>query len=547
MSCEGNRLKFFEQAQAVLKLDAAELEKIYQAGKAACVMPSEAELERMTEKTRLLFQDMRAVGLQPPTHSADGLPKIASRAGYAAVFDHLRRSAAASVVNIQEYGLDEKELDAWPLPIGLRHLLDEEYKNSAGVRYHRYVEKKSGSEPHIWFGVPLGFTIGSLDIFEPINEKAKPTNKQIRDFINTVDTDGFLPDGYTAEGFDRDGFDAFGYSIYGLTREEMKDPKKIREAAASTHRLYYLRRGRVSSKGYEADVEGYDSDGFRPYGPDEEQDCDRFGFNRLGFRGGRSWTGYDENGLDAQGKPAPQRKGYDAWGYERKTGLTAPDAQGRRFNLIGWVYDAAADECYDPQNPARRMKHSGSFGYSTKYKKVVLKRSYVPTPQEMEERVRNPSIRWNEYRSGGGQLLPYACLEWNARAAAYKLNRPDIRYLRSRQYLNDHPGAEFLGVPLRCPKCGQFTGAAPHLCPQYGGRKVLALKDGMVIGFERGAWKPVDYYAQNRRTYKYGHKNVGFSDVYDDLLDVLKRKNGNLCAPIVRTYKRENTRFMVLA
>jgi len=287
--------------------------------------------------------------------------------------------------------------------------------------------------------------------------------------------------------------------------------------------LYARRQGRVYSKDYRVDIEGYaPEDGFRPTFEDANLDCDRFGFNRLGFKGGRSWTGYDEQGLDAQGKPAPQSKGYDAWGYERKSGLTAPDAQGRRYNLIGWVHDPATDECYDPQQPSRRMKHSGSFAYSAKQKKVILKRSYIPTENEMKMRLRDPSIRWKEFRAGGGPLLPYACLSGYDQEALYKFNRPEVRYLRSEERLRDNPNAELLGVPLRCPKCGQFTGAAPHLCPHYGNRRVLVMSNGLVIAFERGVFRPDA--AEYARSDKFGNYRREMGDVYEEIMENLERR-----------------------
>lgn len=515
MSCEGNRLKFFEQAQAALGLDAQALERVYQAGKAKGLSPEEED--RATQKTRWLFADMQTAGLKPPTHSADGLPKMAARAGYAAIFDYLRQNAPVKPMSPSEIGI-EAVGSVWPLEIRPHTLLDHLGRNGEGFLFHRFCHNEGAKTgKHVWFGAKNDESeiLGERPLW--ISNEELPKMKA---FAQNADADGLLADGYAPEGFDRDGFDALGYSIYGLRREEMSDAQRIQNEAARTISLFVRRSGRSNSKEYKVDIEGYSpQDGFRPTFEDEILDCDRFGFNRLGFKGGRSWTGYDEKGLDAQGKPAPQVKGYDAWGYERKSGLTAPDAQGRRYNLIGWAYDPSTGECYDPQNPSRRMTHDGSFAYSPKWKKVILKRSYIPTKDEMQTRLRNPSIRWNEFRAGGGPLLPYSCRnDYGDEAALYQFNRPEMRYLRSEERLRNNPQAEFLGVPLRCPKCGQFTGAAPHLCPHFGNRRVLAMNNGTVIAFERGAYRPDAANPDYARSGEFGKYRKTMGDVYDDLM-----------------------------
>ena len=103
MSCDGNRHKFWKHLTggknpftALLggSAEAAQqtMERLYQRGK--------AEAERLTRNgklrdvdkavattlTKRLFNRMRAVGIKPPTHSKDGLPKMSSRFGYAAVY-----------------------------------------------------------------------------------------------------------------------------------------------------------------------------------------------------------------------------------------------------------------------------------------------------------------------------------------------------------------------------------------------------------------------------------------------------------------------------
>ncbi|MCX7756123.1 MAG: hypothetical protein N2117_12910 [Anaerolineales bacterium] len=486
MSCEGNRLKFFERVQNALGLDAKTLEKIYQTGKAAGVAAGEEQ--KADEKTRLLFDDMREVGIQPPTHSPDGLPKADSRAGYAAVFDYLRASAMArSIENIEDI-VD----DAWPLDDVNREGLNNDGVNRAGFRSHRKI--KAGTTDlgnayyeSVWTGGIWG-GIGSSNHVRNTLDFIILEMPFFQKFFSQADADGYMPDGYHLNGFDRNGWDESGRNIYGLSRDELLIPQQIDNAARAVVYYHVLRPNRVNSTRISLDIEGFSpEDGFRPHNGEEAFDHDRFGFDRRGFRGGRSWTGYDENGLDASGKPAPERKGYDAWGYERKTGLTAPDAQGVRYNLIGWVYDPASGDCYNPQNPSQRMKHEGSWGYSTKYKKVVLKRSYIPTEREIKARLRNPAIHLEEQRAGGYTLCVYGALNWHEAEALATRNSVVGRYLRSEERSNVVPDAHYLGIRLRCPYCGQFTGAKPHHCPNFG-EKVIVTYDRNVIALRKGTY-----------------------------------------------------------
>lgn len=98
MSCDHNRHKYFEQlsqqenVRQALGLDEADLcvqalERLYQVGQSVGTFKSgteavESELAVETELTRKLFNRMRALGIKPPTHSADGLPRKGARWGY---------------------------------------------------------------------------------------------------------------------------------------------------------------------------------------------------------------------------------------------------------------------------------------------------------------------------------------------------------------------------------------------------------------------------------------------------------------------------------
>ncbi|NUM48017.1 MAG: class I SAM-dependent methyltransferase, partial [Anaerolineales bacterium] len=89
MSCEGHRAKYFDHLAGHLEGgNAHHLEKLYQA---ASNQPNGDMAELAELKTRLLFGDMQTLGIKPPTHAANGLPKKKSQHGYAAIYDHLKQ------------------------------------------------------------------------------------------------------------------------------------------------------------------------------------------------------------------------------------------------------------------------------------------------------------------------------------------------------------------------------------------------------------------------------------------------------------------------
>ncbi|RME48500.1 MAG: hypothetical protein D6796_06175, partial [Caldilineae bacterium] len=365
-----------------------------------------------------------------------------------------------------------------------------------------------------------------------------------QEFLKRKDAQGFLSDGYDEKGFDRDGFDMLGYSIYGLSRLETNNDAVVHDLAAQKSYVRVIRKGLKNPKPYDIDIEGFSpDDGFRPAAKDENDDVDRFGYNRLGFRQGRSWTGYDQNGLDTQGNPAPKRKGYDAWGYHRKEGLTAPDDKGRRYNLIGWVYNEKTGYCHDPADPTRRMKHEGSFKLRrvNGKMKVTLVRSYIPDENDLVKRIKNPHIRLEEYRQGGGPLYRYANLPTNRRAALMAFNHPVLRYLRSEERLKDNPDADFLGVRLRCPKCGQFTGARPHQCPHYG-EKVAVFSSGFVVAYRSGAYRPKQregYVPYSITNLDGTHRTVEYPDVVEEFVSRRRFLSWRECRadhPLITTF-----------
>ena len=100
MSCEGNRHRFFDQVGSP-SLSADSLERIYQANK----RPDDSKTKGLAAeaKTRALFARMQKMGIKPPTHAEDGLPRKSSQLGYAAVYDALQQA--------QDEEEEEKEED----------------------------------------------------------------------------------------------------------------------------------------------------------------------------------------------------------------------------------------------------------------------------------------------------------------------------------------------------------------------------------------------------------------------------------------------------
>ncbi len=527
MSCEGNRHKFLGHLATVFPaLDAAEMERIYQSARAAGVQSPDEE----TEKTRRLFADMQALGIKPPTHSPDGLPKPASRAGYAALYDYIIAHAQTKPYRFDEVHAALRTLpsqlssDVWnALPVNLNTYYDGVGTNAAGYYYHHFTHPDELPDG-VGYRQTDRQSVDDIVAYSGAGAAYRVQLDDIQDFFRNFqpDADGFYPDGYNGAGFDRDGFDSLGFSLYGIHRDDLANREKVKKWAGKRVVIRVARTGLKNPKEYDVDCEGFGDDGFAPTERNPFDDRDRFGYNRLGFRNGRSWTGYDENGLDENGNPAPRRKNFDVWGYSTKDGLTAPDAQGRRYNVIGWVYDPATGECFDPDDPRRRMKHNFKRKKVNGRFKVVLEKSWTPTEAQMVRRIRNPRLRMQEVAQGG-PLLRYMGLEQYHRRNLVRGNAPWWRYLRSETRTRRKPEASYFGIRLRCPKCGQFTGAKPHLCPATGNEKITALADGSIIAWRKGVSRPAGSGGESPSSVRYlrfDEKKQGlFPDVADRLIE----------------------------
>lgn len=95
MSCDGNRKKFTQACMApgtagATAFGGAEhaqvvMEAVFEQGRANATTSDPAQQVLAEAQTRALFAQMRRMGITPPTHSANGLPKKDAQFGYAAM------------------------------------------------------------------------------------------------------------------------------------------------------------------------------------------------------------------------------------------------------------------------------------------------------------------------------------------------------------------------------------------------------------------------------------------------------------------------------
>jgi hypothetical protein len=111
MSCDGNRAKFFGHAaqhkavqDAFGSQEDAEsgLEKIFNTARSkAMFITDRSSVAQAEARTRKLFDEMKAAGIKPPTHSPSGLPRRDAQFGYSAVqqtLETLRSGRAVPVL-----------------------------------------------------------------------------------------------------------------------------------------------------------------------------------------------------------------------------------------------------------------------------------------------------------------------------------------------------------------------------------------------------------------------------------------------------------------
>ncbi len=546
MSCDHNREKFFEIMAESGQVDAGELERTFQSNR--CVLATNGERLAAEAKTRLLFDAIQARGLKPPTHSPTGLPRQDAQAGYAAVYDLLRNQGLIGNGNVSErleqrqqlgiststtaipshlgpdgrdrygfdrwgynkYGFDQTGRDRQGYDVyGLdrrkynRHGFKENEYDAQGFNAAGYDEERHGRDGLTYDGYdpttgldPEGYSRDGYDkdgYDRDGYDRSGRDRNGLADPTFAPDAQGFYPDGLDAYGFGRDGYDKDGYDRYGFGRDGYN--------RSGFDRNGYDRNRRP----LRVDPDGYDGEGYRQ--DSTFRRVDRAGFDQHGFdANGFTPTGFNQSGNDANGQPRMtangrgklvpikynkkgiDEQGYDRWGFHKDTGLSAPDAQGRRINTYGWVYDEQTKECYDPKDPTRRTPHQFSTkdiyivtsrtakrSISRPFAKVCCEAYFPPTPPPPITPF--ASMSYSAYSNSTQPLrfpreLRNKCLTYDQIQ-----NRPSSAHERRP---NIHPAACKNGIRVRCPHCGQFTGGEAHICPNFGGKKVIAYHSGLV-------------------------------------------------------------------
>ncbi len=535
MSCEQSRAHFFKHMSTTGTVAAEDLEKLYQQNRRK--PGSEAERISAEAKTRLFFHAISASGLKPPTHAADGLPKAESQPGYAAVYDQLKQNGllgehtllekaapakkdtALFPANDPALGLDGRDAegyDRWGYDVNgfNRFEFDREGFDKNGYNRHRF--NRNGMDPYSQNAEGYG-----RDGFNAQNydrngfDKYGYSHQEPRLDVDGYDRNGFDKNGYDRDGYDihgrdrngdpdpnfmpdangiyPDGFDAHGYGIDGYDRDGYDRWGFGRDGynLIGYDRNGYDRSGQLASRA--VDAQGYNSGGRKQQM--NGRWIDRCGYDGWGYKDGRSFTGYDVDGKDANGAPRKvlndkgkwvnakydvsgfDEDGYDQWGFHRDTGLSAPDKKGRRYNTFGWIHDDASGDCYNPQDPTQRVKNEFLFNNPKKSKrKKVVSAPYVPPAPP-------PPI------------TPFATIEYQQYDAVnryYDFPREKMdQYLSYTERANMKPTIPWRrgslddkvkeGVRMRCPQCGQFTGGKAHACPSFNGQMVRSLRSGVVI------------------------------------------------------------------
>jgi len=544
MSCEGNRHKYF-QLIAAHSADPQALERLYQAGYNRPAGNSAAALQAEA-KTRLLFAEIHRNGFKPPTHSLSGIPKPEAQQGYAAVYDMLVRDGSIHPpVSQPQMNLAQASNPSQPAPRpSVREWAEvctPDGRDVDGFDRQGYDQQGFDRESRDRFGYnPSGldgrgynqrsFNKKGLDK-DGYNAAGYSLNLRDRDGfdLHGYDPNGRDSDGYDRNGYDAQGFDRAGYGLNGYDRSGSRHPFFTPDAAGlyadgcdawgfdqegydfnGRDRFGFDRQG-YNLSGYDRDgrrrdgrnSQGLDPEGYDAYGyrTDGGRRVDRLGYDRDGFdASGYTLTGYDKDGLDRSGRPRMREdkrgrpveikyrsgwdaNGYDRWGFHKDSGLTAPDEQGRRMNQYGWIYDEATQECYDPQDPTRRMQHV--FHRS---------RSHHPTWGRYWRIEHTPFIPLNQppsppitplapvTREAYDQANPYAYRP-NHIPYEQRLHPPETVAQRwqEHQRAEGDPQAVSSGYALRCPHCGQFTGASAHTCPAFHEQPVMVLHSGIVL------------------------------------------------------------------
>jgi len=149
MSCDNNRSKFFAgqaKAPAIVKAFGGEknaaqaLEELFNVGRNR-VSADPAQIIQAEARTRLLFAQMQAAGLKPPTHSKSGLPRRDALFGYQLVHQTLEAIRIGS-----------------DLPDVARQI--QEKHNPGSIKTQGFRKYKDGSDVKHWEVAEEEYTLG---------------------------------------------------------------------------------------------------------------------------------------------------------------------------------------------------------------------------------------------------------------------------------------------------------------------------------------------------------------------------------------------------
>ncbi|MHC1732939.1 MAG: hypothetical protein AB9888_13050 [Bacteroidales bacterium] len=285
MACQKNRAAFFEYVSRMTNgaLTTDSLERLYYSARQNEEYIKSSGCEQATLKTQQLFDFMKSVGIVPPTHSKDGLPKANARFGYAYVYDLLNKnnffaSNSSVLYQVDEKKEEEYDADGFNKKTGRNRMEYDKFgfdKNCLDYDGYNFtgVNPTTNTNRAGYRIVPFAendFTVLFVNskgrvssIYTPTEH---PTNEN--DAGGLIDDNGYDytgyktdpqnmvfydADGYDVNGYDRDGFDRAGYNASGN--------KKNGETLSSLEK---------NSDGFYSD--GRDSIGFDKYGVDEHYD-----------------------------------------------------------------------------------------------------------------------------------------------------------------------------------------------------------------------------------------------------------------------------------
>jgi hypothetical protein len=368
MSCEPNRLSFLKHVccGAVADTDvragrplAEELEDLFQRERARPENPI-AEMD-YEAKTRLLFAQFARMQppLPPPTHSADGLPKLDARRGYAKLYERLSALAAQGVIPrcpaCGQFGVQPGHPTCVraPGPSALPGVSSASGTSTIAVSAMPAVSAQIGRRravpqtlQDLGDGTAAAIaaqgtqvaTSGHDDEYDEYDEDYE--NGDYESYANEDEEHEDSADGGSGPNIS---------TTSASTRSAMALARKVQFGASSSRHPGTSGSTRASARygedgynqqGYNAqgyDRDGYDRDGFSYVGWDR-QGRNRCGFDRDGYdANGRDWLGFGKDGFNEEGldRFGYGRDGYDREGYN-KAGYDKQGYNRRGYDRTGY-------------------------------------------------------------------------------------------------------------------------------------------------------------------------------------------------------------------